>query len=80
MRNHNFRSRVVRRTAAFTDRSRDQDGSIVARAWDFGDGKGSTMTSPTHAYSAPGTYDVTLTVTDDDGAADSKTQSVTIVR
>jgi leucyl aminopeptidase len=76
----NFRSRVVRRTAAFTDRSRDQDGSIVARAWDFGDGKGSTMTSPTHAYSAPGTYDVTLTVTDDDGATDSKTQSVTIVR
>lgn len=76
----NFRSRVVRRTAAFTDRSRDSDGSIVARAWDFGDGKGSTMTSPTHAYSTPGTYDVTLTVTDDDGATDSKTQAVTIVR
>jgi len=76
----NFRSRVVRRTVAFTDRSRDSDGSIVARAWDFGDGKSSTMTSPTHVYSAIGTYNVTLTVTDDDGAIASRTQAVTIVR
>ena len=76
----NFRSRVVRRTAAFTDRSSDSDGSIVARAWNFGDGKTSTATSPTHAYSAPGTYNVTLIVTDDDGATASKTSPVTIAR
>ena len=76
----NFRSRVVRRTAAFTDRSTDSDGSIVAHQWNFGDGKSSTATSPTHAYSAPGTYNVTLTVTDDDGATASKTQPVTITR
>jgi leucyl aminopeptidase len=76
----NFRSRVVRRIVAFTDRSSDSDGSIVARHWDFGDGKSSTMTSPTHVYPATGSYSVTLTVTDDDGATDSKTQTVTIVR
>ena len=76
----NFRSRVVRRTAAFKDRSSDSDGSIVSRSWNFGDGKSSTMTSPTHAYSAAGTYNVTLTVTDDDGATASKTSPVTIVR
>lgn len=76
----NFRSKVVRRIVAFTDRSTDGDGSIVARHWDFGDGKTSTMTSPTHAYSASGTYQVTLTVTDDDGATASKTQAVTITR
>ena len=76
----NFRSRTVRRIAAFTDRSSDSDGSIVSRSWNFGDGKGSTMTSPTHAYSAAGTYNVTLTVTDDDGATASKTSAVTIVR
>lgn len=76
----NFRSRTVRRIAAFTDRSSDSDGSIVSRSWNFGDGKSSTMTSPTHAYSAAGTYNVTLTVTDDDGATASKTSPVTIVR
>ena len=76
----NFRSRVVRRMVAFTNRSSDSDGSIAAYAWDFGDGTTSTATSPTHAYSARGTYNVTLTVTDDDGATASKTSPVTIVR
>ncbi|GAA5001423.1 M20/M25/M40 family metallo-hydrolase [Pseudoluteimonas lycopersici] len=76
----NFRSKVVRRIVAFTDRSSDSDGSIVSRSWNFGDGKSSTATSPTHVYSTVGTYNVTLTVTDDDGATASKTSPVTIVR
>ncbi len=29
--------------------------------WDFGDGNGSTMENPTHVYSTPGFYTVTLT-------------------
>ena len=31
--------------------------------WDFGDGTGSTQTSPGHTYPAPGTYTVILTAT-----------------
>lgn len=35
----------------------------VSMQWTFGDGYSSTETSPTHYYSAPGTYQVCLTVT-----------------
>lgn len=64
---------------SFTDTSADPDGTIVSWNWTFGDGTTSSDQNPTHTYSAPGDYTVTLTVTDDDGAAGvaSKTISVT---
>lgn len=48
-------------------------------AWDFGDGAVITGTlAPSHAYLAPGTYTVTLTITDDDGGVGSDTLVVTV--
>jgi PKD repeat protein len=44
----------------------------------FGDGATSTLTSPPHSYGSPGTYQVTLTVTDSTGGTASSTQSVTV--
>ncbi len=35
----------------------------VSYRWDFGDGGSSTAVSPTHTYTAPGTYTVVLTAT-----------------
>lgn len=42
-------------------------GSGLTYFWEFGDGTTSTELNPEHSYSAYGTYDVTLTVTDDNG-------------
>jgi PKD repeat protein len=58
--------------------SSDPDGTIVDYAWDFGGGNTATGATPTYAFPAAGTYPVTLTVTDDEGASASQTQDVTV--
>ncbi|HCT75854.1 MAG TPA: peptidase, partial [Micromonosporaceae bacterium] len=65
-------------TASFTDRSTDPDGSITSRSWNFGDGTTSTATNPAKTYSTAGTYTVRLTVTDNQGATATSSQSVTV--
>jgi len=60
----------------FTDGSTSSaEGGITQWQWDFGDGNTSAEQNPIHTYAAPGTYTVTLTVTD---AAGSATSSQTI--
>jgi hypothetical protein len=49
---------------------------VVAYLWDFGDGAGSTSSSPRHTYAGVGLFNVKLTVTDDDGAQRSVTRQV----
>jgi chitodextrinase len=56
----------------------DPDGSIQSYDWTFGDGTNAAGDTASHAYDAVGEYDVTLTVTDDDGATDTATRSVTV--
>ncbi len=62
-----FTHEVTGLSVDFTDTSTDEDGTIVAWAWDFGDGGDSTDQDPTHVYASGGTYTVALTVTDDGG-------------
>ena len=57
----------------------DTDGSIVAWAWSFGDGGTSSAANPTHVFAGPGSYAVSLTVTDDQGAEDTDTATASIV-
>ncbi|MCI5195498.1 MAG: PKD domain-containing protein [Candidatus Electrothrix sp. AW5] len=63
---------------SFTDSSTDSDGSIASRSWNFGDGDSSTEQNPSHIYTAEGTYTVTLTVADNDGAFTSTSQDITL--
>jgi PKD repeat protein len=58
--------------------SSDRDGKIVGYAWDFGDGTTGKGPRVTHTYPVFGTYQVTLTVADNDGLSAKATQTVTI--
>ncbi|WP_144900800.1 PKD domain-containing protein [Halobellus captivus] len=58
--------------------SSDADGSIASYQWDFGDGETDSGASTAHAYDSAGDYTVELTVTDDEGAADTTTETVSV--
>jgi gliding motility-associated-like protein len=51
---------------------------ITSWKWRFGDGTGSTLTSPTHLYTKTGTFKVSLIVTNANGCIDSTTGTVNV--
>ncbi len=57
--------------------SNDPDGTLAAYAWDFGDGAAASGPEVDHVFALPGSYTVTLTVTDNAGA---KTQATTVIK
>jgi chitodextrinase len=70
---------LVGETIAFNGLgSFDLDGTIVAYYWDFGNGGVGFGPAPLFDYAAPGTFTVSLTVTDDMGATDTATTTATI--
>jgi lysophospholipase L1-like esterase len=58
--------------------SADADGTIASYAWQFGGGGSASGVTASHAFASAGTYPVTLTVTDDDGATHATSQNVTV--
>lgn len=61
-------------TVAFTDTS---TGEPTSWSWDFGDGGTSTDQSPDHAFDAAGSYQVSLTASNDQGS-DTATATVPV--
>lgn len=59
----------------FTDATVPRPGnSIVSWKWDFGDSYGSAEQNPIHIYKVAGSYTITLTVTNDKGCSNLKTE------
>jgi len=56
-------------TVYFQVAASDEDGRIVRHWWNFGDGGMSFEQAPSHAYTTPGWYLVSCTVTEDDGVS-----------
>jgi len=68
----------------FTDLSSPNGGpDLFSWSWDFGDPSSgvnnfSTLPSPSHIFTAPGTFTVTLIVTNTQGCADTAMQDITV--
>jgi uncharacterized repeat protein (TIGR01451 family) len=56
---------VLGEQAEFTNSTTGEE--TIEYLWDFGDGETSTLDDPVHTYAAAGTYQVTLTATNDYG-------------
>ncbi len=60
--------------------SYDRDGEVVSFEWDFGDGATSQGMTVSHAYNESGTYDITLTTTDNEGYKGNLTKTIDAVK
>jgi len=58
--------------------STDEDGHIVSYSWDLGDGNTTELANPAHSYQQAGQYNITLTVTDNDGATSTAAATVIV--
>lgn len=66
-------------TIQFTGTATDSDGDTIETwHWDFGDGNTSDEQNPTHQYPNGGTFNVTLTVTDERGVAGEVTKQIEV--
>jgi len=67
---------------SFVDTSTTPPGTMITSwSWDFGDGSPlGTAQNPTHSYGAPGTYTVSLTVTNNLGISDSAVEPVDVAQ
>ncbi|TQV89310.1 S8 family serine peptidase [Aliikangiella coralliicola] len=62
----------------YTDLSKDLDGEVTGWLWSFGDGQTSSEQFPSYKYPYTGTFNVSLTATDDEGASATLTKPVVV--
>ena len=69
---------MANQTIYFNSTSTDSDGVIVNWTWQMGDGSLYYDEFITHSYSANGSYQVNLTVTDDNSTVDTMSKTVNV--
>ena len=62
----------------FQDQSQEADAPLTSWSWELGDGTTESLASFSHLYDSIGTYQVTLSVMDSLGCADTVTQPIWI--
>jgi parallel beta-helix repeat protein len=62
----------------FNNTSTDPNGTVIAWLWDFGDGNTSAQQNSIHRYMKKGTYNVTLTVKDNENATNTVTKTIVV--
>ena len=70
-------SPVKNQPVQFNDTTTSYD-QIKTRFWEFGDGSNSTDTNPVHTFASASTFNVKLTVIDNDGQPKEKTSAVVV--
>lgn len=65
-------------TVEFSSTSSDPDGDTLTHEWDFGDGQTDSVANPRHKFQEPGSYTVTLKVTDPGDLSDSVSRDVEV--
>jgi hypothetical protein len=74
------RNGLVGRALVTSARAKDAWSSVASYKWKFGDGTSAKGRKVTHSYSRPGTYRVTLKVTDSRGNVSTRSKKVTVRR
>jgi PKD repeat protein len=71
--------KVCSNVVQFQDSSTSSLNKIIGWDWDFGDASAhATTANPTHTFPGPGTYTVTLIITDQSGCQATKSYPVTV--
>ena len=73
-----FTATVQGYTVTFTDASSGNGSDLAAWLWNFDDGQTSALQNPVHTYTAAGTYNVSLTITNARDRSNTASMAITV--
>ncbi len=75
-----FTYSCIELSCAFDASSSADDHGVTSYSWNFGDGSGATIATPSHSFAADGSYNVSVTVTDSSNQSDSHSRPVSVAQ